>query len=269
MTHKSSTYKSSAAWAGFARRITAEVLLATCITLNFACAVPLRLDNFETLSHRELGLIKGSTGLTEAKNIMKRSKMTGIKTATHIALEGDKIDAITADYQTEIHVFVNDIYDHSISIHGREGPNDKAVRGGMMGYGYALGLATYEDNIFLLTLYRDPLSLTQYSTRSVAPPRIEIFVLENAGFKRIGTRWLGSLEQRSHGMTNPAFIGNDLESGVILVAENRTGQAWRSVPVLRMNQDYRLNTSAMPLEKALECSCVRNHLRIGSATEVY
>lgn len=246
----------------FATRLVGTALITGILTVVPACRVPIRLNNVELLSPSDLGLKKGVTSIEKARNLMRAKGLTGIKSDRYVKAKGKAIEVLAADYQREIHVFMDGIYDHSLPLHCRENPSGSNKTGGVAPYGFALNLAKFGKKTVLLALYSDPFSLTRTHEQKAAPPRIEIFVLTKQGFKRKGTKWLGRIAEKRRGITNPRFVGRDLEPGVTLIAETRTGQAWREVYVVRLNKRFRAEILGMPLEKALKCSCVRDHLGI-------
>lgn len=213
------------------------------------CAIhrePLRSSNLQTYSVGQLGLVKGKTSFESAKAAMKRRKMTGI--AEDFYVKGDSMfHAITADYQSEIHLFKNNRYAGSIPV----------KCGSVIPYGYRLRIGESKGKVRLIALYRDPLEYT-FEKKMAAPARIDVFTHEDS-FRYLKTISLRGISQKHGGLTRPIFVGHDMELGIIFLARTDNGSVWPEAYILSVT-DEAARMKAVPLSEAAKCSCVHDYI---------
>jgi hypothetical protein len=238
------------------RKLIGVVVLAAALSPSQACrsvmVEPLRVDNMDAMTIRQLGFVKGRTTFAQAERMMKSHGLTGISKDVYVDDRNKLFQVVSADYQDKVHVFEDNRYKESVDIGCK----------GMLPYGFALRLAKTKGKVVLMALFRDALDLTD--RLSVAgPPRIELFEREDGSFKSINTISLGRLSQRHGGLTSPLFVGHDLGLGVIFVARGRDGRVWERAYMISMKQGE-IRVLGMPLEEAARCSCVRNYIYGGA-----
>jgi hypothetical protein len=211
----------------------------------------------EGMSHVDaasLGLRPGDTSVDEARRAMSRSNLSGITADSMVTDDGVRFDALAADFQQEVHFFVDGTYRESVRLRSR----------GIPPYGLAVRLAVSRGRIKLLVLYRDPLETVDVRSVLAAPPRIDVFILSPEGLAHSGTRTLRSHAARHGGLTAPLFVGRDLDDGLMLVARGRSGRVWRRALFLgcrRRASGWRLVVvRTVPISEAARCSCVEGYL---------
>ena len=123
--------------------------LQCACTALFAVREPLRIENWQDLDERQLTFAQGTT-LQEAEQIMRRVGLTGIRTDTYVGDGSRMLSAISADFQSRIHLFEDNRYQRSVLVRS----------GGVLPFGYALRVAKSRDQLLLVALYRDPVGLT-------------------------------------------------------------------------------------------------------------
>jgi hypothetical protein len=203
---------------------------------------PLRVENVDDLPPESLGFRTGTTTMEEARSLLEGRRITGIAVARYAHENGPTLEVLGADYQTRLHLFENGKYRSSIQL----------PTAGLPPYGLAVGLGRAGDADVLLALYRDPLA------RAEEPPRLLSFSISPAGVALIDRRSLGGLVTKHGGMSRPALIGNDLSTGVMLVARDAEGALWSTSYLFTFDLG-RLAVKPQPMIEALRCSCVRDY----------
>jgi hypothetical protein len=203
---------------------------------------PLRVENVDDLPPASLGFVAGTTTTEDARAVFETRRMTGIAVASYAREGGPTLEVLGADYQTRLHLFENGKYRGSIQL-----PTE-----GLPPYGLAVGLGRAGDADVLLALYRDPLA------RAEEPPRLLSFSISPAGIQLVDRRSLGGLVTRHGGMTRPALIGNDLSTGVMLVARDAEGALWDTSYLFTFDAG-RLEAQPQSMIDAMRCSCVRDY----------
>ena len=207
---------------------------------------PLRSSNLQTYSVRELGFIPGKTDFSTARAAMKRRKMTGIADDFYTK-DGKLFHAITADYQSEIHLFEDNLYKGSVPV----------KCGSVLPYGYRLRIGESNGKVRLIALYRDPLEYT-FEKKMAAPARIDVFTHEDS-FRYARTIPLRGLSEEHGGLTRPIFVGHDMEIGIIFLARNDRGSVWPKAYILSVT-DAAARMKSVPLNEAAKCSCVHDYI---------
>jgi hypothetical protein len=231
----------------------------TSVTLLGCGAIqrePLRIDNAQIVSAQELGFQRGKTKFTDAHNLMKKRRMTGISTESNLSVSGKRLDLLAADYQTEMFLFEEGTFRQSLKLHTSD----------ILPYGFALRIANSKNRDVILALYRDPLEMVSSVDHGmrVKPPRIEIFVESNGNFVRNGILHLSKLSKTHGGLTDPLFVGHDLDINLMLIARGLNGVIWNKAYFLGFREvegQVRLAvTKSVPLSEAAKCSCVQDYL---------
>lgn len=203
---------------------------------------PLRVENVDDLTPEALGFRPGVTTIDEARFVLEGRRMTGVALARYARERGPTIEVIAADYQTRVHLFENGRYRESV----------KLPTAGLPPYGLALGLGQAGDSDVLMALYRDPLS------RAEEPPRLLSYRFTQRGIELVDHRSLAGIVNRQGGMTLPALIGNDLSTGVMLIARDAGGALWDTSYLFTFDSD-RVAVKPQPMIDAMRCSCVRDY----------
>ncbi len=217
---------------------------------------PLRIDNAQIVSAEELGFQRGKTKFTDAHSLMKRRRMTGIVAESNISVSGKRLDLLAADYQTEMFLFEEGTFRQSLKLHTSD----------ILPYGFALRIANSKNRDVILALYRDPLEMVSSVDHGmrVKAPRIEIFVESNGTFARNGILHLSKLSKTHGGLTDPLFVGHDLDINLMLIARGLNGVVWNKAYFLGFQEargQVRLAvTKSVPLSEAAKCSCVHDYL---------
>ncbi|HSB47557.1 MAG TPA: hypothetical protein VLD37_06085 [Candidatus Bilamarchaeum sp.] len=212
---------------------------------------PLRIENADDISPERMGFARGKTTFSEAESLMKGRRLTGIAKTMYTDIDarrGDVLQAISADYQTRVHVFENDRFLESVNLNC----------GGVLPFGMALRIAKSGPRLFLMALYRDPLEMTDQAARSEAP-RIEFFEREKGAFRYSRALRLSGVNARHGGMSRPIFVGHSLDDGVFFIARDREGGIWDGGYYVKMEND-RLGMTYVPLAKASGCSCIQRYM---------
>ncbi|NUO48929.1 MAG: hypothetical protein HOV80_08750 [Polyangiaceae bacterium] len=237
------------------RPFAARLLVLSALALLPGCvyapvvAEPLRVENLDDLPPESLGFQPGTTTIEEARTVFESRRMSGIALARYARETGPTIEVLGADYQTRLHLFENGTYKASIQL----------PTAGLPPYGLAVGLGRAGDADVLLALYRDPLS------RAEEPPRLLSFAISNTGVALVDRRSLGGLVSKHGGMTRPALIGNDLDTGVMLVARDAQGALWDTSYLFVFDRG-RFAVRPQSMNEAMRCSCVRDYAYATEAT---
>ena len=232
------------------------LFLCSCRSL-FAVREPLRIDNWDDVDERRLGLAKGATTLRDARQAMRNLGLTGVRTDTWVG-EGPTprmVSVLSADFQSRIHVFQDDRYQASVRVQSR----------GVLPFSYALRVARFGDRLLLVALYRDPLDLTEQSVRANGP-RVDLFAEGHSGFEFVKSLPLDALAAENHGLTSPFFVGHDLNEGLMLLGRDKEGTLWRSAYLVTIERGD-LALKALPMEQAARCSCVVRYAYGAAADE--
>ncbi len=235
------------ALSGMVLALSVLALGAGCASYTPAAAEPLRVGNVRDLDAAALGLRPGETTLAQARAALVREQATGIVEDTYAAEGGPVLEVLGADYQGRVHVFEGGKYVESLAL-----PTH-----GLPPYGLALRLGSRGRAPLLLVLYRDPLARTE------EPPTLLAFqgaATPSSGsgprFVYAGRASFEALVAKHDGMTRPMLLGNDLATGVMLVARDRAGDLWDESYLLRVERGQ-LELEARPMSEAMRCSCVR------------
>ncbi len=238
-------------------KVFAAALTATAL---FGCGTirrePLRIDNAQILSAHELGFQRGQTKFDDARARMKKRRMTGIVTESNISVSGKRLDLLAADYQTEIFLFEEGAFRQSLKLHSSD----------ILPYGFALRVANFKNRDVILALYRDPLELVTSVDHGmgVQPPRVESFAESNGVFVRNGILHLSKLSRTHGGLSDPLFVGHDLDVNLMLIARGINGVVWNKAYFLGFREaDGKVRlavTKSVPLSEAAKCSCVQDYL---------
>lgn len=223
----------------------------------FAEAEPLRIQNWNDLDERQLGLSR-TTSIAEAVRSAKVSGLTGVRTDTYLSEpEGLVLGALGADYQTRVQVFENDRYVQSVTL----------AAGGVLPYGVVPRLARSRGQTLLIVLYRDPMELTS----PLAPahgPRLEVFRRHDGGFTPVKTFPLDGLRSATGGIASPIFVGHDLDEGVIFLARDNEGAVWKNAYLMSLSGGECV-LKELPLDEAARCSCVRDYIYGGDVETLW
>ncbi len=239
------------------RKLVAGALLACslsggCRHLLPAVEEPIRIANTQDTSPERLGFEKGKTSFDEAAASMKSIGLTGVARTmyTDITAKGPSLvlQALSADYQTKVHIFENGYYSGSVAV-----PSGKVVP-----YGEALTISSRGKDVFLLALYRDPLEMTAEAWRAEAP-RIDIFERTAGTFVFRSRFSLKQIAADNEGITHPIFVGHDLSMGVMLLARDRRGTIWDGAYFLKLENGLVKATHAS-LNEVSRCSCVQRYM---------
>lgn len=236
----------------------AALALSTFPSCGFVQQEPLRADvgALDSIGVEELGFRKGRTGIIEAERTMKSRGLTGI-TKAEISAHGRNIHVLAADYQSKLHVFERDVYQESVWLHS----------GSVPPYGFALALASSKSRTHLLALYRDPLDMVPSEGRGMAaePPRIEAFALDGGSFRYAGTLRLARMSKANGGLTDPLFVGSDLDAGILFIARSARGAVWQKAYLLGMkagdgSQPHLGIIGSVSRDDAAGCSCISDYI---------
>jgi hypothetical protein len=231
------------------RKLIATALCAASLSMA-ACrpihTEPLRSSNLQMYSVGQLGFVRGKTDFESAKRMMEKRGMTGISDDFYVF--GKKIfHAISADYQTDIHIFEDNHYSGSIPV----------KCGSVLPYGYQLRLGESEGRLRLLALYRDPLEYT-FQKKMARPARIDVFT-HGDSFRFMKSIRMDGLSRAHSGLTRPIFVGHDLGMGIIFLARDNDGRVWDKAYILSVRGSS-ASIKAIPLSEAEGCSCVRDYI---------
>lgn len=207
---------------------------------------PLRSANLQIYTVNQLGLVKGKTHFDSLKSKMEKRKMTGVSESAY-TIGKTTYQAITADYQTEVHIFENSRYTGSLPVKCSD----------VLPYGYNLRIGESGGKLRLLALYRDPLEYT-FEKRLARPARIDVFTYDDS-FRFMKTIPLHNLSEKHGGLTRPHFVGHDLDIGIIFLARDNLGSVWDKAYILSVT-DGAVKIKSVPISEAEECSCVRDYI---------
>ncbi len=239
------------------RKLAAGIMVACslsggCRYLLPVVAEPIRIENADDMAPERLGFAKGKTTFDEAHAAMKSRRLTGItKTIyTDTRSKGPSLvlHALSADYQTRVHIFEDGLFADTVRL----------PSGGVLPYGGALSISSAGGKVFLLALYRDPLEMTDHKAMAQAP-RIDIFERTDGRFVFRSRFSLGTIASENGGITRPIFVGHDLDEGIMLLARDSDGVIWDGGYFLRLEGGL-LKTAHVPLEDASRCSCVQKYM---------
>jgi hypothetical protein len=216
-------------------------LLTGCASFAPVVTEPLRVGNVNDLPPEALYLLPQVSTIDEARALMSIRGLTGVVEDAYAAEGGRRVEVITADYQSRVHVFVSGRYHGSV----------KLPTGGLPPYGLALRLGSNGSSAFLLVLYRDPLA------RQEEPPTLLTYRWAKNQFELHGRTSFEALVTRHGGMNRPMLFGNDLSEGVLLVARDRHGALWDRSYLLRVAPATRISLKPQAMTESLRCSCVR------------
>ncbi|MGC4122475.1 MAG: hypothetical protein QM765_49435 [Myxococcales bacterium] len=206
----------------------------------------LRLGNWSDLSERELGLVEGSTS-EQAAAAAQTKGLVGVRTDS-LAGEGFVVSALTADFQTRVHLFENDRYLQSVVLRSGSSPP----------FGAVVRFAASDEGLLLLVLHRSADDLVAPVPGS-AGPRIDVFARRGRWFEFARTVSLAGIAADNGGLTNPLFVGHDLSDGILFLARDRDGVVWKSAYLLSMRHGEE-RFAPLPLDEAARCSCVSDYL---------
>jgi len=244
-------------------------VFATALTAATLCGCgtiqrePFRIDNVQILSAQDLGFQRDKTSFTDAHNTMKRRKMTGIAAESNISVSGKRLDLLAADYQTEMFLFEEGRFRQSLKLHTSD----------VLPYGFALRIANSKNQDVILSLYRDPLEMVTSVDHGmrVKPPRVEIFIESDGNFVRSGILHLSKLSRTHGGLTDPLFVGHDLDVNLMLIARGINGVVWNKAYFLGFRKAegkvHLAVTRSVPLSEAAKCSCIADYLYGGSDSQ--
>ncbi len=236
----------------FAAALTAATLFG-CGTIH---RDPLRIGTAQIVSAEQLGLQRNKTKFSDAHNRMKRMGMTGIVAESTIGVSGKMLDLLAADYQTEVFLFEEGMFRQSLKLNAS----------GILPYGFALRVANYKNRDVILALYSDPLGLVDSVDHGmgVQPPRVESFVESGGVFARNATLNLSKLSKAHGGLSDPLFVGHDLDVNLMLIARGTSGTIWSQAYFLGFREaggEVQLAvTRSVPLSEAAKCSCVQDYI---------
>ncbi|MBI5547992.1 MAG: hypothetical protein HY901_29265 [Deltaproteobacteria bacterium] len=239
-----------------------KALLIGIVALQCGCGTllavqePLRIGNWADLDERQLSLVRGRTTLQQAEQAMHRLGLTGVRSDTYVGDGSRMVSALSADFQTRVHLFENDRYQRSLAVGS----------GGELPFGYALRVARSGDGLILVALYRDPRLVTDASA-SANGPRLGLFVEGEGGFELAKTLPLDALASAHQGLTSPLFVGHDFGEGVIFLARDREGRLWEHAYLMTLKRGE-LALQPLSLDEAARCSCVERYVYAASAEEL-
>ncbi|HID72517.1 TPA: hypothetical protein EYP38_01130 [Candidatus Micrarchaeota archaeon] len=217
----------------------------------------MRLDvaSMDTIGAERLGLVKGETTFGQAEKAMRQKRMTGIVSESFAKAGAPTLDVLAADYQEELHMFEDSLFKGTIKLRTE----------GVPPYGFGLRLAESKGQMFLLALYRDPLdNVGSGAGIAPEPPRIEVFMRKGASWVHEGRMRLRNIVRRHGGLTDPLFVGHDLDSGITLLGRAKSGTIWERGYFLAMRPvDGRERLTIIgseTLSKLAACSCVQNYI---------
>ncbi|HEY3447388.1 MAG TPA: hypothetical protein VGK67_13535, partial [Myxococcales bacterium] len=182
----------------------------------------LHLGNWNNLSPSELGLAAEASSVEQAEAAARAQGLAGLRTDTYVG-PGLLVSALSADFQTRVHVFENDRYVQSVALRCGSTPP----------YGTLVRFAGSDEGLLLLALYRSPADLVA-DVPAGRGPRMDVFVRRGRTFEFARTVSLDALAAENGGMTSPLFVGHDLVEGVIFLARDRDGVVWKSAYLMSM-----------------------------------
>lgn len=194
--------------------------------------------NRRDLSAQELGLVRGQTKILDAEYAMERRGLTHIAKDTNIT--GDtRIEALTADYQHSVHVFVNGKYEASL---------DLGIEVGEYPHRYAVRVANIPgDGFMVIALIRDAVG--------IEPTRLVMVPYSGGEFGEPHREDLTGLERENGGLERSLFVGYDLGEGITFIARDSNGIPWENGYIIKW-EDGRITKGAIPFAELMQCSCV-------------
>jgi hypothetical protein len=231
------------------RKLLITAMCAASLSLAYCRPIrtePLRSSNLQMYTINQLGLIKGKTHFDSAKRRMEQKKMTGIAEDSY-TIGKTMYQAMTADYQTEIHIFENSRYTGSVPV--KCGP--------ILPYGYSLRIGESEGKLRMLALYRDPLQYT-FQKGLAHPSRVDVFTYDES-LRFMKTISLSTLSKTHSGLTRPIFVGHDLGIGIIFLARDNDGRVWDKAYLVSVT-DSAVKMKSVPVSEAEGCSCIRDYI---------
>ncbi len=258
-SHFQHVIKSSYCYNLSMKKLVSAAVLAVSLASSPGCRYfmpkveePIRIQNADDIDASGLGFVRGKTAFGEAEAAMRRKGLTGIsKTVyTDITAPGRSpvLNAIAADYQSSVHVFLNDAYLESVKLHN----------GPALPYGPTITISSGAGAVLLLALYRDALDITERRDMA-AEPRIDVFEQRGGRFSFRSAMRLGDMAAENNGISRPIFVGHDLDAGVLLIARDRDGVIWDGGYFIRLERGM-LKTSRVSLDDASRCSCVQRYI---------
>lgn len=208
---------------------------------------PLRLGNWSDLTAQQLGLAAGASSVSQAESSARALGLTGLRTDTFVG-DGLLLGALSADFQTRVHLFEGDRYVQSVALRS----------GGTPPYGTVARLARSDEGVLLLALYLSPSDLVAGLPAGLGP-RLDVFLRRAGAFDFVRTVRLDHLVAQNGGLTSPFFVGHDLSEGILFLARDRGGAVWKSAYLLSMAKGA-ARFEPLPLEEAARCSCVVDYL---------
>lgn len=201
-----------------------------------------RTKNTESLTSDQLGFIKNETKILEAFRKMKELDLTGIVKDDCGFDDGSLLQALTADYQKQVHIFRDNKYFQSVELHSGE----------METHGFGIGIGTDGEQTALFAAYRD-------KERKI-PPKIDTFLSQEGSFVHKVSLQLGEKAKREGGFALPHFVGHDLKSGMLLLGRNKRGGVWEKIPRIRII-DGKLEIDEVSLNYASHCGCTMDYIK--------
>lgn len=195
-------------------------------------------NNRVNLSAQELGFVRGETTLLDAEYGMGRRGLTHIAKDTNVT--GDKrIDALTADFQHSVHIFVDGKYERSLELE---------IAQGEFPHRYALRVANIPgDGFLVMVLIRDAIE--------VEPTRLFMAPYSNGEFGEPLRADLTELENEHNGLERPLFVGYDLGFGITFIARDREGVPWENGYIIKW-EGGRITKRPVSFMELMQCSCV-------------
>ena len=195
-------------------------------------------NNRRNLSAQELGFVRGQTTPIDAEYEMGRRGLTHIAKDTNVT-GNTRIDALAADYQHSVHIFLNGKYETSVELD---------IERGEYPHRYALRVANVPgDGFMVMALMRDAVGI-EPTRLAVAPfadgTAGEVFYVDFSG-----------LERENNGLERPLFVGYDLGLGITFIARDRDGVPWENGYIIRW-ENRRMTKRPVPFTDLMKCSCV-------------
>ena len=195
-------------------------------------------NNRRNLSAQELGFVRGETSYLEAEYEMERQGLTHIAKDTNVT-GSTRIDALTADYQHSVHIFVDGKYETSVEL---------GIVRGEYPHRYALRVANIPgDGFMIMALIRDAIG--------VEATRFRMIRFENGAVGESTTVDLSEIEQENNGLERPLFVGYDLGLGITFIARDREGVPWENGYIISW-ENGRMVRRPVPFIELMQCSCV-------------
>ena len=195
-------------------------------------------NNRRNLSAQELGFVRGETTYLYAEYEMGRQGLTHIAKDTNVT-GSTRIDALTADYQHSVHIFVDGKYETSVEL---------GIVRGEYPHRYALRVANIPgDGFMIMVLIRDAIG--------VEATRFRMIRFENGAAGESTTVDLSEIEQENNGLERPLFVGYDLGLGITFIARDREGVPWENGYIISW-ENGQMVRRPVPFIELMQCSCV-------------